>query len=275
MRAALDRRNQVDVAFLRQLAFGQPGDREIDRGVFALAASRGRDRAADSRCRRASSAGSRAGRSRNAIRSFSPVASSVRRTVRPAQSTAFARSTCFSFGSENLRRVEILRIGPEAQRRAGLLLADAADDAEVARAIAVLEIHAVDLAVAADRDFDARRQRIDDRNADAVQAAGELVVACSRIFRRRAGASGSARRPECLPPDARRPACRGRRRLTSTEPSVCTMTSTVLAWPDSASSTELSMTSCARWFGRVVSVYMPGRRLTGSRPERTSMSAAL
>src|SRR5580765_6123049 len=63
--------------------------------------------------------------------------------------------------------------------------------------------------------------------------------------------------------------------LTSTEPSACTVTSIVVAWPLTASSTELSMTSWARWFGREVSVYMPGRRLTGSRPERTSMSAAL
>ena len=62
---------------------------------------------------------------------------------------------------------------------------------------------------------------------------------------------------------------------TSTEPSSNTVTSIVFAWPASASSTELSTTSCARWFGRDVSVYMPGRRLTGSRPERTSMSAAL
>jgi len=63
--------------------------------------------------------------------------------------------------------------------------------------------------------------------------------------------------------------------MTSQLPSAKIVTSTVLAWPPSASSTELSITSWARWLGRVVSVYMPGRRLTGSRPERTSMSAAL
>ena len=45
-----------------------------------------------------------------------------------------------------------------------------------------------------------------------------------------------------------------------------------LQCPASASSTLLSTTSCARWFGRVVSVYMPGRRRTGSSPLRTSMS---
>ena len=39
--------------------------------------------------------------------------------------------------------------------------------------------------------------------------------------------------------------------------------------------TLLSMTSWARWLGRLVSVYMPGRLRTGSRPERTSMASAL
>src|SRR5688572_6113464 len=46
-------------------------------------------------------------------------------------------------------------------------------------------------------------------------------------------------------------------------------------WPASASSTLLSMTSWARWFGVRVSVYIPGRRRTGSRPLRTSMSEAV
>ena len=41
--------------------------------------------------------------------------------------------------------------------------------------------------------------------------------------------------------------------------------------PAIASSTALSMTSCARWFGRSVWVYMPGRLRTGSSPVRTSI----
>jgi hypothetical protein len=47
------------------------------------------------------------------------------------------------------------------------------------------------------------------------------------------------------------------------------------AWPATASSTLLSMTSWAMWLGRLVSVYMPGRLRTGSSPLRTSMSLAL
>ena len=46
-------------------------------------------------------------------------------------------------------------------------------------------------------------------------------------------------------------------------------------WPEIASSTLLSTTSCTRWFGLRVSVYMPGRRRTGSSPVRTSMSDAV
>ena len=79
-----------------------------------------------------------------------------------------------SFGRETSAYRSWIR--PEAQRRTGLFFRDVADDLEFAHPLAVLEVHAVDLAVAADRDFDTRRQRIDDRHADAVQAAGEPVV---------------------------------------------------------------------------------------------------
>jgi hypothetical protein len=84
----------------------------------------------------------------------------------------------------DFRRIEILRIGPEAHRRAGLLLRHGAGHAEVARAIAVLEVHAMDLAVAADRHFHALRQRVDHRHADAVQAAGKLVIAIRKLAAR-------------------------------------------------------------------------------------------
>ena len=62
--------------------------------------------------------------------------------------------------------------------------------------------------------------------------------------------------------------------ITSTAPSVRSVTSTSVAKPASASSTELSTTSCTKWFGRVVSVYMPGRRRTGSKPDKTWMDSA-
>ena len=44
--------------------------------------------------------------------------------------------------------------------------------------------------------------------------------------------------------------------------------------PASASSTLLSTTSRARWSGDDVSVYIPGRFRTGSRPTSTSIAVA-
>ena len=42
--------------------------------------------------------------------------------------------------------------------------------------------------------------------------------------------------------------------------------------PAIASSTELSRTSCIKWLGQDVSVYIPGLFLTGSRPDKTSIA---
>ncbi len=55
-------------------------------------------------------------------------------------------------------------------------------------------------------------------------------------------------------------------------------TSIQVAWPATASSMALSMTSEKRWcraFSSVPPIYMPGRRRTGSSPSSTSMSAAV
>src|SRR5690606_9146149 len=59
------------------------------------------------------------------------------------------------------RAVEIRRIGPEADRRAGVALADLPDDLELASAFAVRKAHVVFLAVAADPHLEMLRQRID------------------------------------------------------------------------------------------------------------------
>ena len=45
-------------------------------------------------------------------------------------------------------------------------------------------------------------------------------------------------------------------------------------WPDKASSTELSKTSCIKWLGLDVSVYIPGLFFTGSKPDKTSIASA-
>ncbi len=75
-----------------------------------------------------------------------------------------------------LRRVEVLRIGPEAHAGAGVALADRADHFQVGGLEAVGEGHAVLVAVTLDLDLDLVGQGVDHRDAHAVQAAGELVV---------------------------------------------------------------------------------------------------
>src|SRR5690606_14347066 len=83
-----------------------------------------------------------------------------------------------------LRAVEILRVRPEAQARAGIALADAAHDLKPARRFAAGEVHAVLVAVALDVDLEPARQRVDHAHADAVQAAGEGVVAVVELAAR-------------------------------------------------------------------------------------------
>src|SRR5438876_1676136 len=58
---------------------------------------------------------------------------------------------------------------------------------------------------------------------------------------------------------------------TESEPSSYRVATISSQKPAMASSAELSITSCARWLGRSVVVYIPGRLRTGSNPVRTSM----
>ena len=117
-------------------------------------------------------------------------------------------------------------------------------------------------------------KRVDHRHADAVQAAGTLVVlvvnfppACRRV---RISSTPLTFSFGWMSTGIPRPSS-----STETEPSLCRVTPMSAQCPDSASSTLLSTTSCTRWFGFRVSVYMPGRRRTGSSPFRTSMSDAV
>src|SRR6185437_5840656 len=71
--------------------------------------------------------------------------------------------------------VEELRIRPEAHRSAGIALADRADDFELGVDFAVLEADVVFLAAALDPALEMLAECVDDGNADAVQATGELV----------------------------------------------------------------------------------------------------
>jgi hypothetical protein len=80
--------------------------------------------------------------------------------------------------------IEILRVGPEAQARAGVLLADRADVVQRRGAEAVAEFHAPLQAVALDEHFHARGQGVHHADAHAVQAAGEGVVLVAELTAR-------------------------------------------------------------------------------------------
>ncbi len=61
---------------------------------------------------------------------------------------------------------------------------------------------------------------------------------------------------------------------TSIEPSLCQLTVIFLPKPASASSTALSIASCATCSGWMVWVYIPGMRRTGSSPLRAWIDEA-
>src|SRR5690606_943449 len=83
---------------------------------------------------------------------------------------------------------EVLGIRPEAQAGTGIFPADAANDLELAGAVAVGEGHVVFAAVALDEHVDPLRQRVDHADAHAVQAAaGGVVLVAERATGVQAG----------------------------------------------------------------------------------------
>jgi hypothetical protein len=103
------------------------------------------------------------------------VASFSKVILRPGHRTALALSVLQGRHGE-LVGVEEFRIGPEPHGGAGIALADGADHFQLRGDFAVLEADVVFLAVALDPALELLRQRVDHRHADAVQAAGDLVV---------------------------------------------------------------------------------------------------
>ena len=75
--------------------------------------------------------------------------------------------------------LEDLAVGEERDRRAGLLRL--ADDLEVGLGHAARELLAVDLPVAADLGDEPLGERVDDRDADAVEAARDLVAVAAEL----------------------------------------------------------------------------------------------
>ena len=83
------------------------------------------------------------------------------------------------------------------------------------------------------------RERVDDRHADAVQAAGEFVVLVVEFAAGVQAREDQLDAAHLLLADGCPPACRGRRRPPTSELSLCSVTLISLAWPASASSTRV------------------------------------
>jgi hypothetical protein len=274
VRAALDGRDQVDVALGDGLVgIGRPAERELDRvGVLlALAGDRLGGQPLDLAELVREIGAEVAGEEPLVLLAGGLV---VEAELQARTEHRLGLEHVAQLRHRELLGVEILGVGPEAHRGAGIALAGGADDLELRGDLAVLEADVVFLAAALDPALELLRERVDHRHADAVQAAGELVVVAVEL-----AARVQAREDELdaahllLRVDVDRHAAAVVGHL---ERAVLVERDRDLlrVWPPSASSTLLSMTSCARWFGREVSVYMPGRRRTGSSPERTSIAEA-
>ena len=96
------------------------------------------------------------------------------RCVTPELRKASSRSRCSSVAKSNSIMVKVFGRRQEGHLGAALAVG-VADDRQRRHRVAVAELHDVLLAVAPDRQLEPARQRVDDRDADAVQAAGDLV----------------------------------------------------------------------------------------------------
>ena len=94
--------------------------------------------------------------------------------VTPELRKASSRSRCSSVAKSNSVMVKVLLRRQERHLGAALVVGGA-DDGERRDRLAVAEFHEMLFAVAPDRELEPARQRIDHRDADAVQAAGNLV----------------------------------------------------------------------------------------------------
>ncbi len=173
--AVLGGGDQVDVAFLHQLAFGHPRDGPVGDLVFLLDVA-----------------------DEQVARQHFPLAEFqlqvVAQTVlvmpgvhfaggfvgqldrQPRAQHGLGAQQVLERAHRELGRVEVLRIRPEAQAGAGILLAHAADHFQRRSEIAIAEGDAVLGAFALDVQFHQGGQRVDHADAHAMQAAGEGVV---------------------------------------------------------------------------------------------------
>ena len=103
------------------------------------------------------------------------------RSVRPRVRNAVSRKRWIERLRRELELLEDLGVGQEVDRRARVALLGLADDLHVGGGLAAGELLAVDLAVAADLGDEPLRERVHDRDADAVQAARDLVAVAAEL----------------------------------------------------------------------------------------------
>src|SRR5437868_6161778 len=85
-------------------------------------------------------------------------------------------------GSVDLELLEDLGVGEERDRRAGVIVfGHLAEDLHVAERFAALELLPVDLAVATHHGDEPLGERVDDRDANAVQATRDLVALAAEL----------------------------------------------------------------------------------------------
>jgi len=168
--------NQVDVAFLHRVAaFGQPQQRPVHGlGVAGQRADEGLVGQAQELADRIDQV-----RAQTILVMPLDLLAGVpvlEADVKPRAQHRLGLEHVLEAADGELRRIEILRIGPEMHAGTGVALAHAADDLQLAGLEAIGEAHAVFVAVALDGHHHLGRQGVDHGNADPVQTTGELVV---------------------------------------------------------------------------------------------------
>ena len=270
MGAALGGGNQVDIAFLDQLALGQPGQ-----GPFA-----GIGLALDA-------AQEQVGRQAGLVRQLPAQVIAQAILVAPlillaagfvmqldgqARAEHGLGAQVVAHGAQvEAGTVEVLRVRPEADPGAGVASADAADHGQRAGTLAVGKGHVVLVALALDPHLQARGQGIDHGDADPVQAARVTVVAVGKLAAGMEPGEDQLHAAHALVGvDIDRHAAAVIGHLAGT---VLEQVIWIVPAPQGLVDGIVD-DFLGQVVGAVVSVYMPGRRRTGSRPDRTSMSAA-
>ena len=177
VRTALGRRDQVDIALAEYLVvLTKPGDDPIGLLVVALDVTRKR-------------------RIRDSLGMLESGDKIVAHTVLEAPGLVVVRfrlvtkrdrqpraqhglrtQQALQARDRELRRIEVLRIRPEANGGARVARAHAPDDTQVGLAASAGKAHRVFLAAATHVDLEPAGERVDDGDTDAVQTAGEGVV---------------------------------------------------------------------------------------------------